>query len=112
MQSYRNRSATFAFYIHILVHLCIGIKSVRLARVSLLVGFSRPDSLFVSMGPISCHQHHIIMPKLMTLNSVMELLSDDSDDERFSEGWFHEMESSRAYKDAVLVFLTRKFCRH
>ena len=52
------------------------------------------------------------MPKLVALNSVMELLSDDSDDERVSEGWFHEMESSRAYKDAVLVFLTRKFCRH
>ena len=52
------------------------------------------------------------MPKLMALNSVMELLSDDSDVKRVSKGWFHEMESSRAYKDAVLVFLTRKFCRH
>ena len=77
--------------------------------MSLLGFFSSP------WVPISCQQHRITMPKLMALNSIVtELLSDDSDDERerVSEGWFHEMESSRAYKDAVQVFSSRKFCRH
>ena len=42
----------------------------------------------------------------------MIVLSDDSDDERVQEGWFPEMEGSRAYKDAVLVLSTRKYCKH
>ena len=52
------------------------------------------------------------MPKLMALNGTPIVLSDDSDDERVSEGWFPEMEASRAYKDAVLVFTTQKYCKH
>ena len=46
----------------------------------------------------------------MALDPIV--LSDDSDDERVREGWFPEMEGSRAYKDAVIVFATRKYCKH
>ena len=69
--------------------------------MSLLGFFSSPWDP-ISYDTNRYQQHRTTMPKLMPLNSIVtELLSDDSDDERerVSEGWFHEMESSRAYKD-------------